>query len=76
MLTLDQIQIVSALMGRDVSKEIALFFDARLALGKALSTEQQVFVSQHWPDVDKFLASEKGRIAADLFVSEWQDSMK
>ena len=76
MLSLEQIQLVSALIGRDVSKEISLFFDARMALGKALSTEQQEFVSVHWPRVDAFLASEKGRQAADLFVSEWQDSMK
>lgn len=76
MLTPQQISVLSLVMGRDVSKEMSLFLDARLAFGKALSTEQQMFVSENWPRVDVFLASEKGRVATDLFVSEWQDAMK
>lgn len=51
-------------------------FEARHKLGQALSAEQQVFVSEHWQKVDVFLASEKGRVAAALFVDEWIDSMK
>lgn len=71
-----QVALANQLLGRDVAPDIQKFYDARHQLGQALSAEQQVFVSEHWQKVDFFLASEKGRVAAALFVDEWIDSMK
>lgn len=76
MLNPQQVAMANLLLGRDVSPDIQRFFEARDKLGKALSAEQQLFVSEHWQRVDIFLASEKGRTAAALFVDEWIDSMK
>lgn len=64
--------VLSALMGRDVSKEMAALADARAALGAALSTEQQLFVSEHWQGLAGWLRTDAGRDAARLVVDEWR----
>ena len=71
-----QVALANQLLGRDVSPDIQKFYEARHKLGQALTAEQQVFVSEQWQKVDVFLASEKGRTAAALFVEEWMESMK
>lgn len=71
-----QVALANQLLGRDVAPDIQKFYQARHKLGQALSAEQQIFVSEHWQRVEEFLASEKGRTAAALFVDEWMESMK
>lgn len=71
-----QVALANQLLGRDVAPDIHRFYEARNRLGQALSAEQQIFVSEQWQKVDVFLASEKGRTAAALFVEEWMASMK
>ena len=41
-------------------------------MGRALSLEQQVFVSGNLMTMHKFLATDAGRAAVALFVEEWQ----
>lgn len=76
MLSPQQIAMANLLLGRDVSPDLQRFFEARHKLGQALNSEQQMFVSEHWQRIDAFLASEKGRTAAALFVDEWMSSMQ
>lgn len=65
--------VLSALMGRDVSKEIAALAEARAAIGAALNRDQQIFVSANWPSMSLWLASDSGKESARLVVSEWED---
>jgi len=67
------IPVLSALMGRDVSKEIAALAEARAALGTALSVDQQLFVSAHWHEIALWFASEPGKETARFAVDEWAE---
>lgn len=68
--------LLSALMGRDVSREVAALAQCRAALGSALSVEQQLFVSEHWRDLHVWLGTDAGRDAARLVVDEWMGSAR
>lgn len=64
--------LLSAVMGRDVSKEIAALARVRAALGSALSPEQVLFVNSHWGDLHAWLGSASGREIVQFAVQEWQ----
>lgn len=66
--------VLSALMGRDVSREMAALADMRAALGESLSKDQQVFVSAHWLSLADWLRTDAGREAARLVADEWRAS--
>lgn len=42
------------------------------ALGGAMTTEQQVWVSAQWPELGAFLATDLGRTALHTFIQDWQ----
>lgn len=44
------------------------------AFGSALSTEQQLFVSEHWRELHTWLGTDAGRDAARLVVEEWRSA--
>lgn len=75
MFSLPQLAAFAQLLGKDVSKELALIASTQVAIGNALQHEQQMFVSANWREIDVFLSSEKGRLAVDTFVKEWQGSL-
>ena len=54
-----------------VSPDMPKLFNS---VGQALTTDQQVYVSAHWPKLADWLATENGRIALQTFVSDWMAS--
>jgi hypothetical protein len=42
------------------------------AIGEALPLEQQLFVSTHYPDLVKYLHTDTGKKALQMFVEDWQ----
>lgn len=44
------------------------------AIGDALPKDDQLFVSEHWQQLSKFLRTERGREAIQLLVHEWRES--
>lgn len=65
---------LTAIMGRDVSRDVAAIADARSALGAALSVDQQIFVTREFPRLGIWLQTKEGRDMARLAVEEWQAS--
>lgn len=68
-----QVVLLSALVGRDLSREANVLEQTRVALGRALTVEQQQFVSANWDRLDVFLASKTGADAAQGFVQSWRE---
>lgn len=50
--------------------------DAMRAIGDALPEADQIFVSEHWPELHKFLHTERGRESIQLLIIEWRESRK
>lgn len=50
--------------------------DIYLSLGKALTVEQQLFISAHWQHLADWLRTEEGKIAAQTFVDDWRNCTK
>lgn len=44
--------------------------------GCALPPEKQLFVSANWQELNKFLETDIGKVAAQQFVADWQDTVK
>jgi hypothetical protein len=44
------------------------------SVGTALTVEQQLHVSAHWPKLAEWLATENGRIALQTFIGDWMAS--
>lgn len=67
--------LLSTLVGRDVSPEITLANNSFLGIAQALENKnEQMFVSAHWRELDKFLLSDAGKEATKNFVHKWMDS--
>lgn len=67
--------VLSQLMGRDVSSEIAMLYRARGAIGAALNQHGQIFVSRYYQELPAFLESEAGQKAIQDFVTAWGTSL-
>lgn len=65
---------LTALIGRDVSRDVAAIADIRSALGAALSVDQQIFVTNNWQKLGVWLQTKEGRDAARLVADEWTAS--
>ena len=47
----------------------------RDAIGASLSSEQQLFVSEHYPKIANYMRTAQGRSAIQAFVCNWQSAM-
>lgn len=56
-------------------EQIQALILTRDGIGKALTQEQQVFVSANVLKMHEFVATNEGRAAVALFVEEWQRSL-
>ena len=43
-----------------------------VAVGEALPPDMQMFISDNWKTLGKFLASEEGKMALQQFVNDWK----
>lgn len=56
--------------------DIGRLYEAKTAIGDALSGEDQNFVSEHYQDIAKFMRSDDGKAAINNFVDSWKCSKK
>lgn len=63
--------VISQLMGRDLSAELAMFDRTKAAIGAALNQEGQIFVSQAWQGIPAFLETAEGKKAIAAFMDAW-----
>lgn len=71
MISQAHIPILSALFGRDISKEMSALSAVYSAVGKATTPEMQVFITANLMGLPQFFESERGVAAIQLLVSEW-----
>jgi hypothetical protein len=57
-------------------QDIGRLYESKTAIGDALSGEDQNFVSDHYPDIVKFMRSDDGKKAINSFVNSWKLSIK
>lgn len=74
MLSNDQTILLSALLGRDVSKEVAALGSLLIAVGGALPLEDQIFLRDNWKELADFARSDTGKIAVQTLVQDWKES--
>lgn len=68
--------ILAKATGKDITNEIALFYRAKAAVGKSLSPEGQVYVSNNIQSIVSFMESPKGVAALSDFFDAWVNSLE
>ena len=54
---------------------IEILLQIRDAIGASLSSEQQLFVSEHYPKIASYMRTAQGRSAIQGFICNWQASI-
>jgi len=54
---------------------IEILLQIRDAIGASLSSEQQLFVSEHYPKIANYMRTAQGRSAIQGFICNWQASI-
>jgi len=55
---------------------IGMLFQLKQSIGTALTEEQQIFVSQNYPNILNFTNSDAGKKAISEFVQTWSKANK
>lgn len=67
--------VISKMIGRDLSKELNLFYRARAAVGASMDHATQVFFINNYPQIVDFMETEEGKKAIAAFIDSWVLSM-
>lgn len=67
--------LISKVVGRDVSREISLFYRGRSAIGNTLNQEGKTVFIEHWPKIVDFMETPDGQKAITTFLDSWAASL-
>lgn len=65
------VPVISKMVGRDLTKELNLFYRARAAIGQSLNNEGQILFINNYPQIVDFMESEEGQKALTKFFESW-----
>jgi hypothetical protein len=72
----EALPIINQLVGKDLTKELTLFYRARSAVGTSLLKDEQTVFIEHWPSIVDFMETREGQVAIYSFLSEWLETLK
>lgn len=67
------IPILSSMLGRDLSREYALFKRSGLALGRTMNDDGKAFFGKNWPSIVDFMETPEGQDALKMFLELWAE---
>lgn len=69
------IPLLSQVMGRDLSPELALFNRTKAAVGSCLNRQGQEFLTLNYKTIPDFMETVEGREATTAFLNAWVKSL-